>query len=251
MHKRNAPPILSALLGVFVAALLACTPAALAAEGVAGLPERVFVVHYLPYHQAKLLIEEKLGQDPASLGNYEIEAEPPRGDTSMSPTGYLRVRASRDVHAKIEAFLKQTDVPLPDRVLHVYLLEASKQPASAPELPAGAMKAVRDLQEVMPFRGFRLLESGLLRSARTGQVALGSDFVLEFAFRRQRDPDGRVLVERFFLRREVPSKADKEGEYRVLIDTSFLIRPGETVVVGTSKLDGGDDALVVLVTAIE
>ncbi len=35
-----------------------------------------------------------------------------------------------------------------------------------------------------------------------------------------------------------------------LLDTSFSIRRGETVVVGTSKLDGGDRALVVLLTAL-
>jgi hypothetical protein len=32
---------------------------------------------------------------------------------------------------------------------------------------------------------------------------------------------------------------------------SFSIRPKETVVVGTSKLDGGDKALVVLVTGLD
>jgi hypothetical protein len=111
---------------------------------------------------------------------------------------------------------------------------------------------VRDLQEVMPFRGFRLLESGVLRSARTGQVSLGSQFKLEFMFRGQRDPARPILVERFLLRREVVSKSDStKTELRNLIDTSFSIRPDETVVVGTSKLDGGDEALLVLVTAIE
>jgi hypothetical protein len=35
-----------------------------------------------------------------------------------------------------------------------------------------------------------------------------------------------------------------------LLSTSFSIRKGETVVVGTSKLDGHDRALVVLLTAL-
>lgn len=35
-----------------------------------------------------------------------------------------------------------------------------------------------------------------------------------------------------------------------LLDTSFSLRRGETVVVGTSKLDGGNRALVVLLTAL-
>jgi hypothetical protein len=36
----------------------------------------------------------------------------------------------------------------------------------------------------------------------------------------------------------------------VLLDTAFSLRRGETVVVGTSKLDGGRKALVVLLTAL-
>jgi hypothetical protein len=35
------------------------------------------------------------------------------------------------------------------------------------------------------------------------------------------------------------------------MDTSFSMKRGETVVVGTSKLNGGDDALVVLLTSME
>jgi hypothetical protein len=35
-----------------------------------------------------------------------------------------------------------------------------------------------------------------------------------------------------------------------LLSTSFSIRKGETVVVGTSKPEGGDRALVVLLTAL-
>ena len=36
---------------------------------------------------------------------------------------------------------------------------------------------------------------------------------------------------------------------REILSTSFSIKVGETLVVGTSKLDGGDEALVVLLTA--
>jgi hypothetical protein len=35
-----------------------------------------------------------------------------------------------------------------------------------------------------------------------------------------------------------------------VLDTSFNISAGETVVVGTSRVQGGDRALVVLLTAV-
>ena len=37
---------------------------------------------------------------------------------------------------------------------------------------------------------------------------------------------------------------------RPLIDTSFAMDVGETVVVGTSRLPGGDKALIALLTAV-
>ncbi len=35
-----------------------------------------------------------------------------------------------------------------------------------------------------------------------------------------------------------------------ILQTTFAINPGETVVVGTSKLNGGDTAMVVLLTVV-
>ena len=38
---------------------------------------------------------------------------------------------------------------------------------------------------------------------------------------------------------------------RAMIDTSFTMDVGETVVVGTSRLAGGDKALIALLTAVQ
>jgi hypothetical protein len=48
----------------------------------------------------------------------------------------------------------------------------------------------------------------------------------------------------------VPEVAKQETVHKDIVETSFSMKVGETVVVGTSKLDGGDEALVVLVTAL-
>jgi hypothetical protein len=44
--------------------------------------------------------------------------------------------------------------------------------------------------------------------------------------------------------------AQQQPVARGVVQTSFAMDVGETVVVGTSKLDGGDAALVVLLTAV-
>ena len=44
----------------------------------------------------------------------------------------------------------------------------------------------------------------------------------------------------------------REGAAAVeILNTSFGMRPGETIVVGTSKLEGANRALVVLLTALD
>jgi hypothetical protein len=50
------------------------------------------------------------------------------------------------------------------------------------------------------------------------------------------------------LKRTQDTKAEKAGG-RPVIDTSFRMDDGETVVVGTSKVKGGGKALIALLTA--
>ena len=64
--------------------------------------------------------------------------------------------------------------------------------------------------------------------------------------------DRSLFVDDFRLKAN-PFKPQGSLETRpggVLIDTSFGAKEGETVVVGTSKTTGSNDALVMLVTAV-
>ena len=66
-----------------------------------------------------------------------------------------------------------------------------------------------------------------------------------------------MLIEDFrvFQNKEVSVRVDGNvnTQYRRsgTLQTSFTINPGETVVVGTSKLNGDDSAVVVLLTAVQ
>jgi hypothetical protein len=69
--------------------------------------------------------------------------------------------------------------------------------------------------------------------------------------------DARDLVQDTFLRAakargSVPTGADSEEacRSRAVIDTTFEMDIGETVVVGTSRVRGGDKALIALLTAV-
>lgn len=68
------------------------------------------------------------------------------------------------------------------------------------------------------------------------------------------DPDGTdVRMEGFELRhvQPIPGEDGQPTGYdrRVIFHSSFTMEVGETVVVGTSRLDGKDEAMVALLTA--
>jgi hypothetical protein len=53
------------------------------------------------------------------------------------------------------------------------------------------------------------------------------------------------------LKRDLPlASHDKSSDGRSVIDTTFRMDVGETVVVGTSRLKGGSRALIALLTAV-
>ncbi len=102
------------------------------------------------------------------------------------------------------------------------------------------------MQEYLPYKSYKPLASGLLRTTlgRAGQGTLASPGTSEYRImlRIQGEPgEGQGLfVDHFRL-------GDRHDS---LLDTSFRLDRGETVVVGTSKLNGSDDALIVLLTAL-
>jgi len=177
------------------------------------------------------------------------------------------------------AFAEQ-DIPV-TRLVQINLLAAAKSGDSdLSDLPANTRKAIEDIKDFLPFKSYRILDTSLVRAmvdekrakpAKTNmngpdgaklQISMymtateGSSEVFVHSFdvtpsmrdrffavtpeqRRQIDPDEPAIAPRADLL--------DMGPY---ISTSFTATVGETVVVGSSRLNGGDEALIVLFTAL-
>jgi hypothetical protein len=124
-------------------------------------------------------------------------------------------------------------------------------------IPKNAEKAIRDIHDFLPFKSYKLLDSGLVRIDDSGKIRLDGippqQYDISVAWRRA--SPNKLTVWNFQvvpvrnpgaapLGKGIAPQAD-----RPVIDTSFSIDVGETIVVGSSKL-GGDVALVVLFTAL-
>ncbi len=156
-------------------------------------------------------------------------------------------------------------------LFHVTLVAASREGGSAGQesLPKGVAKALDDIRDFLPYQGYRVVDAALVRANREVHARLagpdGEPLEAAFLFRKARGGDGSAesyLVEHFRLERqpkaEAPARTAAEGRAdrrapapaMPALDASFRIDRGETVVVGSSRLDGGDGALIILLTAV-
>jgi len=142
---------------------------------------------------------------------------------------------------------------------------ASRQ--SDDTVPPAAAKALADIQNLFAFRSYRLLDAQYTAGSSNTVVKLrgpdGKSYGL--TMKTGQIMPGRVVISDFRLRelsqgaRESQSgtatgptstavTSDKARDGEIIMDTTFSMNIGETVVVGTSRL-AGESALVVLLTA--
>lgn len=148
-------------------------------------------------------------------------------------------------------------------LFQIILLRASMNgPDELSGLPKNAHKAVADIRDFLPFKSYRILDSGLLRASESSGGSLRMEGVppqqydVRLTFRTS---GNRLNVSNFTLDRVRKTPASTPPPLgagvaplppeKPPISTSFSVDTGETIVVGSSKLGGGD-ALVVLFTAL-
>jgi hypothetical protein len=156
--------------------------------------------------------------------------------------------------------------PPPTHLVQVSLLAASKTgPNELADLPANTRQAIEDVRQFLPFKSYRLLDTALVRTQRSARTMLtGPDdreFRATFSLSGQQKP-GKLLVQSFDLVEKIEMPVPAAGGYsegvappaspasKYLLSSSFAAEVGQTVVVGTSRLNGGDEALIVLFTAL-
>ncbi len=159
------------------------------------------------------------------------------------------------------------------QLFHITLVVASRKPGGGTQesLPKGVAKALDDLRDFLPYKSYRVVDAALVRGTDEAHTWLtgpgGTKYQAEMTFRTEivgtadASPPSAYLIDRFELRQAPsvpkPAKETRRGGPAVAplaresnLTASFRIARGETVVVGSSRLDGGDEAMIVLLTAV-
>ncbi len=163
--------------------------------------------------------------------------------------------------------------PPETRLLQVIMIEATMSDLPAEGIPRAAMQSLADMRDILPYKGYRLLDTALLRTASHANATLkgpgGRPFSVHLSMDQPRaraeEEEGPDLFFRSFRVAEAgtesppePEGTDTKESYaprapkapRTLISTSFGMDVGETLIVGSSRLDGDQTALILLVTAL-
>ncbi len=153
----------------------------------------------------------------------------------------------------------------PTYSFQISLLLADTQTEEGYEgLSKNAQKALEDLRDFLPFKSYRLLDFAWLRTSHRSSARVQGpddrDFELTLSVGKGPTGDGstkgsgKLYISNFDLRDTSTLNLDVDAgplrRARSLISTSFGMDEGETVVVGTSRLEGDQRALVVLLTAV-
>jgi hypothetical protein len=136
----------------------------------------------------------------------------------------------------------------------------------ARDLPPAASKALADMSQFLPYKSYELIDARwILGSPRSTSVIRGPEnreYELELRTATRSDSEVQIDFNLRDPRRGLPvvtNRGFRSGNTNAtvrivkhpgrLIDTTFNMDVGETVVVGTSRLQG-DKALIVLLTAV-
>jgi hypothetical protein len=145
----------------------------------------------------------------------------------------------------------RTSPPARLKAFTVTLVLGDTQPGASDSLAREATKALADLKDFLPYKQYRLLDPSPMIGLNGPHIILRpGDQKYEFYMRSTDVSPKTTQVDmlRLWEMRE-STQEPKKTNYNLLIDTAFKIDVGETVVVGTSRLDGSK-ALILLVSAV-
>jgi hypothetical protein len=192
------------------------------------LETRTFRIDHLEPHNVEPLVGPYV---------YTDRAENP--GTFSTADQALTVRETPDNLDKIARVLAEYDVPRPDVRLHFQLIEADGFTTS----DAAIAEVEAELRKIFQFRGYRLAGEAVVAAtddADISQRMAGTDDMFRVSGRVSWVRGNLVHLENIAL--------DRRDVGEVLL-TSVNIRPGQTLVLGSSPGEGSTVTLILTVRA--
>jgi len=166
---------------------------------------------------------------------------------------------------KLLSILKEIDVrPLDLMFMVDVIMGAKDQPEAGGDPVPGSDPLIRELKSLLNYQHFTRLDSTLVKVQDNGRSSqrlggLGIGLLLELYPRHVKDgnKDGFQVELRLLQTTKRMSRQDDQGKVEYfavplektlsLLESSLSLKDGERSVVGVSKLNGGDTALILII----
>lgn len=169
-----------------------------------------------------------------------------RGAVTMQPRLQTLVVQDYEKNLRqIEMAIAAFDVPPPAAEVSVKLVRASKNTEETSI--SNEIKNMAKVAEVLKFNHYSLLDSGILQceEGQNSVLSLAKDYQLSFVADIIEEKNNIIRLQNFQLKKR---KKDSEGKeiFVPLLTVTINLRDGETLVLGASRFEESDQALLVI-----
>ena len=156
---------------------------------------------------------------------------------------------------KILAILKEIDVKPLDLQFNVDLILGS----TSSEIEMGFDKELKsdpvmnELSQLLQYKSFKRLDSALMKvqDNKGSSQRMGGDhlmFRLQLRPRYIKEDKGDSIQVTLYLSQDMGLSSEGKQRSTSLVETTLTVKSGERPVVGVSKLNGGDKALILILS---
>ena len=184
----------------------------------------------------------------------------------MSPKGKLQVIHSEnrlviedipEIMEKIHSILKEIDVRPVDLQFTIELILGSLISDDKNEIQRELRSdpVIKELSNLLKYKSFKLLDSSIIkiqenRRSHQRMGGGGKSFKLYLYPRYIKEEKDEILQVELRLAEHLGITTEGKENTLTLIDTTLTLKSGERTVVGVSKLDGGDKALILIISGL-
>ena len=146
---------------------------------------------------------------------------------------------------QIESAIASFDVPPPSAEIAIKLVRATKETDPLPVTEE--VKNMARIGDVLRFNQYKLLDTGSIQcqEGQSTELSLAKDYRISFVPDVIQEGNGVIRLKNFQLKRHVNDQRSKDP-FVNLISVTVNLRNGETLVLGASRFEDSDQALLVI-----
>jgi hypothetical protein len=160
---------------------------------------------------------------------------------------------------KILSVIREFDVKPVDLQFTIQLVLGSAAGEERPDDSIRDDPVIKELKQLLRYKSFSLLDTSYIRAIdrEASQVTMGRSADLRLELRPKyikEDKEDLIQVEAILSRlgptsfMPTPQGAQGISSLATLLTSNFTLKSGEKIVVGVSKMDGGDKGLILIIS---